>query len=138
MSRLEPGAAKDEASPALRRVQEWLASPDRLDGRAEAAHITRHGDCACLQDLWLPRRGGVSDIWALETCDVCGIRLYEAFENPDSRVRRQEDDVSAGPLPHVWAALLAYAFMQVPPGGEPPDNLVVCGCCWDTYAGEKE
>lgn len=132
----ETGRPRETEKPsrALQRAREWLANPDRLGGAAEAQHMARHGDCLCLPDLWLPTRGGYSDWYAIERCDLCDIRLYEAFTNDCSRVRRQEDEEANGLLPQSWRGVRAFAFLQAPPGQE-PGNLVVCGCCWDAYAG---
>lgn len=117
----------------LPRAQQWLASAERLGGKAEEAHIARHGDCACLPDLWLPTRKGFSDWYAIETCGICGIRFYEAYENEASRVRRQADAEREGPLSGEWDAILTIAFLEAAPGDRPSD-VVVCGCCWDTYS----
>lgn len=119
-------------SAAYLRLQRWLANPARLGGEAEAAHIGRHGDCPCLEDLWLPTRGGYSDISGIERCDLCDIRFYEAYGD-SSPIRRQEAEEFYGPLSESWAGILTFALLQTPPGQE-PGSLVVCGCCWSLYA----
>ena len=122
-------------SAAYLRLQRWLANPARLGGEAEAAHIGRHGDCPCLEDLWLPTSGGYSDISGVERCDLCDIRFYEAYGD-SSRIRRQDVEEFYGPLSEAWAGILTFAFLQAPAGQE-PWSLVVCGCCWDTYSSER-
>ena len=125
------------ASYAWDRVQEWLTNPDRIGGSAEEAHIARHGDCACLPDLWLPNRRGYSDLCALESCSLCDIHFYYASENEDSCIRRQEDEEVNGVLSSEWDTILSLAFLKEGSRDWPPYGLVVCGCCWDMYSGSQ-
>lgn len=125
---------ESEPSAAYTRVHSWLDNPARLGGKAEAAHINRHGDCPCLPNLWLPTNGGYSDLSGIERCDLCDIRFYEACGD-SSRIRRQEVEEFDGPLSESWAGILTFAYLQAPLGQE-PWSLVVCGCCWDTYASK--
>lgn len=65
---------------AISRWNDWLESPKRLSDHGYTSHVEKYGLCSCLEHFWLPKRGGYSDLCAIEHCYKCDATYYDAWE----------------------------------------------------------
>lgn len=108
---------------AYRRwYKEWEDSLERIDIPANREHVEKYKDCHCYGGFWLPTKSGVSDIFALDDCSLCGAEYYYAS---DAGVKLHYEAYDDDSMPYDYIRQVV---------GLKGDNkyswLIICPCCW--------